>query len=573
MYGDVLFMVDLNSTLFFKGKFQVKRKSPTNDLLWLLVQKIKIWIVPKWKRNKESIPNEISQWTSWKYGSQITSENGIVHLKSLYHQRSDLLEFWACKIIESWPSQNGYAPREWTTEIGFEQNTQDCATISIVIYYSDRPGFIGPCEKNPEGSIPKIIKLFVEDQSIDCSIENYPLDLKAKHLVPGDFPDFWKIVCDEDRDVPVIYISPRGVSETSNVGENLVDPQKLANLLGPNALVYYADDVDFSREMTQLCSPNNFGCYSGAIRIYAPHPHIQDADDYYRHRYISTRNLHDLGDEVYSILRRALAQDVHFYDKMFRMEDCKYLNDRMKAEKRKQEYRETLENELLGTAIEKEKMLQEQLDRVDNERFQWELDRDLYETKIKDLESDLYQSKAREDAYRHEALVSNKRKEALEAVRKISKYPQTAEDIAKYFVDHFADRIDFTENGFSSLKDCITKPDILWDALFQMSTLLYDLYENDEVKLVDQEFNQRSKLELARGEGRMTRKDPKLMRQYKDVYHGKEIDIQAHIKTNENNEASNKFLRVYFCYDSSIHKIIVGSCGKHLDDFTTQKVK
>ena len=218
-------------------------------------------------------------------------------------------------------------------------------------------------------------------------------------------------------------------------------------------------------------------------------------------------------------------------------------------------------------------MLQEQLDRVDNERFQWELDRDLYETKIKDLESDLYQSKAREDAYRHEALVSNKRKEALEAVRKISKYPQTAEDIAKYFVDHFADRIDFTENGFSSLKDCITKPDILWDALFQMSTLLYDLYENDEVKLVDQEFNQRSKLELARGEGRMTRKDPKLMRQYKDVYHGKEIDIQAHIKTNENNEASNKFLRVYFCYDSSIHKIIVGSCGKHLDDFTTQKVK
>ena len=32
-------MVDLNSTLFFKGKFQIKGKSPDNDLLWLLVQK------------------------------------------------------------------------------------------------------------------------------------------------------------------------------------------------------------------------------------------------------------------------------------------------------------------------------------------------------------------------------------------------------------------------------------------------------------------------------------------------------------------------------------------------------
>lgn len=566
-------MVDLNSTLFFKGKFQIKGKSPDNDLLWMLVQKIKMWMVPKWRRNKELIPNETSQWTAWKYGNQITSEHGIVHLKSLYHQRNDLMQFWACKIIESWPSQDGCAPREWTTEIGFEQNSQDSATISIVIYYSDRPGFIGPCEKAPEGSIPKIIKLFVEDQSVDCSIENYPFDLKAKHLTPGDFPDFWKIVCDADRDIPVVYISPRGVSETTSAGENLIDPQKLVNLLGPNALVYYADDVDFSREMTQLCWPDDFGCYSGALRIYAPHPRTQDPNDCYRHRYISVRNLTELGEEVYHILRRALAQDVHFYDKMFRMEDCKLLNDRVAAEKRKQEYREALEDELLGCTVEKEKSLQEQLDKIDTERFQWELDREEYETQIRELKSDLYQSKAREDAYREEATLSNKRKEALTSVRKISKYPQTAEDVGKYFVIHFADRIDFTENGKASLKDCGTRLDILWDALYQIVTLLYDLYEDDEVKLVDQAFNQKSKLQLARGEGTMTRKDSKLMRQYTDVYHGKEIDIQAHIKTNETNDTSNRFLRIYFYYDSNAHKIIIGSCGKHLDNYTTQKIK
>ena len=75
-----------------------------------------------------------------------------------------------------------------------------------------------------------------------------------------------------------------------------------------------------------------------------------------------------------------MAQDVHFYDKMFRMEDCKLLNDRVAAEKRKQEYREALEDELLGCTVEKEKSLQEQLDKIDTERFQWELDRDEYET-------------------------------------------------------------------------------------------------------------------------------------------------------------------------------------------------
>ena len=107
-------------------------------------------------------------------------------------------------------------------------------------------------------------------------------------------------MCDENRDIPVIYISPRGVSETTSKGENLIDPQELVDILGPNALVYYADDLDFSREMTQLCSPDNFGCYSGSIRIYASHPHIQDPNDSYWHRYISVRNLAELGDEVYT---------------------------------------------------------------------------------------------------------------------------------------------------------------------------------------------------------------------------------------------------------------------------------
>lgn len=566
-------MVDLNSTLFFKGKFQIQRKSDDTDLLWLLVQKVRAWMVPKWKRKNETISNDITQWTAWKYGGQIVSENGIVHFQSIYHQNVDLMEFWACKIIESQPSRNNCAPREWTTEIGFEQNEENKATISIVIYYNDRPGFIGLCEDNPSGSIPRIIRLFVNDPSINCFIEGYPLDLKAKHLNPGDFPNFWRIVCDEDREIPIVYISPRSVDETTSEGENLIDPQKLMNLLGLNALVYYADDVDFSREMTQLCNPSDFGCYSGAIRIFVPHPHPQEPNDSYRHRFISARNLIELGDETYNILRRALAQDVHFYDKMFRMEDCKLLNDRSVAEKRKQQYRDKLETELLGSAVEKEKFLQEQLNKVDEERFQWELEKETYISQIKNLKSDLFQSRAREDAYREAAALSSQRKEALSLVRRISQYPETPEEIANYFIVHFADRIDFTEKGIASLKECTTRPDILWDALYQMSTLLYDLYEDDSIHSVGSEFNRRSTLQFARGEGSMTRKDSRLMREHTDVYHGREIDIEAHIKTSESNPASAKFLRIYFYYDSTIHKIIIGSCGKHLDNYTTQKIK
>lgn len=566
-------MIDLNSTLFFKGKFQIKSKSPDNDLLWLLVQKIRIWMVPKWRRNGESIPNDTSRWSSLKYGGKITSEEGIVRLQSVHHERDDGMHFWACKIIESWPSLNGCAPRQWTTEIGFEQQATDQATISIVIYYNDRPGFIGPCEKHPEPSIPKIIKLFVKDDSLECTVEGYSLDLKAKLLKPGAFPDFWKIVCDENREVPVIYISPRKMSEEDGEVQNLVDPDRLMNLLGPNALIYYANDIEFSHEMNQLCTPASFGCYSGAIRVYAAHPHIQDSNDPYRHRYISARMLAELGDEIYHILRRALAQDVHFYDKMFRTEDCRQLNDDAAAEERKKAYRDFVENELLGTAVEKETALQQQLESIDAERFQWKCEREQYAAKIDELKSDLNQSRAKEDALRDAAALSNKREEALNKVRNIAKYPQTAEEIGEYFLSHFGDRIAFTKRGLNSLKDCPTRVDILWDALYQMSTLLYDLYEDDAVASVEQEFNQSSNFRLARGEGAMTRKDSALMRQYTDEYQGKTIDIQAHIKSRESSPTSNKLLRIYFYYDSNLHKIIIGSCGKHLDNYTTQKIK
>ena len=108
---------------------------------------------------------------------------------------------------------------------------------------------------------------------------------------------------------------------------------------------------------------------------------------------------------------------------------------------------------------------------------------------------------------------------------------------------------------------CTTAPAVLWDALYQMVTTLFQLYEDEEEVMVDRAFNSCSNLRLARGEGTMTRKNAGLMRNYSDTYEGRVIDIQAHIKTAEVRPGSPKFLRIYFCYDPALHKIIVGSCG------------
>ena len=70
----------------------------------------------------------------------------------------------------------------------------------------------------------------------------------------------------------------------------------------------------------------------------------------------------------------------------------------------------------------------------------------------------------------------------------------------------------------------------------------------------------------------MTRKDSTLMRQYEDDYNGKIISIEPHIKTAETKESSPRFLRVYFGFDEESKKIVIGSCGKHLNNYTTRKI-
>ena len=67
----------------------------------------------------------------------------------------------------------------------------------------------------------------------------------------------------------------------------------------------------------------------------------------------------------------------------------------------------------------------------------------------------------------------------------------------------------------------------------------------------------------------MTRKDPKLIEQYRDTYDGREISVETHIKKG-NKPSSEQFVRVYFCYDSVSKKIIISHVGSHLKDYSSQ---
>lgn len=227
---------------------------------------------------------------------------------------------------------------------------------------------------------------------------------------------------------------------------------------------------------------------------------------------------------------------------------------------------------LLAESTERESQLRQQLSAVDDREFEWELEKEQLESRLDELSRQLRAQQAQADLLREEARLSGERKRSLDVVRGMDKYPNTPEKIAAYFECHFADRLAFTERGRASLADCKTDPRILWDALYQMATTLYELHTDASVTMVDRAFSERSAFRVARGEGTMTRRDSGLMRQFQDVYQGRPICIESHLKSNQNRESSPQFLRIYYCYDEVTHKLLIGSCGRHLDNYTTQKV-
>ena len=562
-------MQDLNVTMFYKAKFQISIQQE-GDLLWKLVLNIRSWITYKLNRGgARVILEDLPAWTGFKQGSRLydLEQKNRVYCESAYFEgvEGDLSTVsWACKIIENLPPKDNCAPRQWTTEIGYQALSRSRAEISYVISYSDRPGFIGPVEDFPGLTIPKIIRWLIQDQEISCTIGSSPLSITPFELAPGDYPAFQKLLMDPKRSLPILFVSPRRTEDSSEEGELLVDVEALATNVAASALVYYTRSLDFLREMHYL-EDSRYLCSGGALRVYFPEIRKEDPGDSYRHRFLSADFISEKGSEqVIGILRRALAQDVHYYDTLFRLEDCRRLKEDAAQQEKLQRLRAMNEAEL-------DEATTEYLREADR--------REAAETMVQSLEDQVAQLRSDNEcmalhmeAQKEQSQKSAQKNSAIEQVRKIEEFPDEAEKIARYFEAVFPDRIVFTAQAFRSMKDCTTKPALLWDAFYHMATELYDLLHQQPATAY-REFTDRTGWECSRGEGKQTRKDSAMMRQYWDSFEGREINIEPHVKAGRK-ESDPRFVRIHFAYDPSItDRIIVGHCGKHLDNFSTRNVR
>lgn len=566
-------MIDLNSTMFYKVKFIISLQDLEKDLLWCVISHIKNWQTKKWnKKEKQLLTDNVKDWSNLKNGATILSEDKktvkIVSDVCYVDEPVNNNIYWACKIIETPLSKAGFAPRRWVTEVGYEPIDENKAYFSCVISYSDMTGFIGECEPMPSPNIPGLIKRIVDDKFIDCTYGNDKISVTPQLIATGGWENFWKELLNEERKIPYIYISPK--NNSFNKSDCLcVNPEDVAKAVGGNALVFYATSKAVTDEMNCF-TPQGLACYNGMLRIYYPRVNSTDELDYIRHRYFHSNQIEAMGESVVcQILRRAFAQDVTYYDKLFRLDDCRAKVDANVRQKKlkdlqvkHQEKLEEVEKDWLDLAREEE----EKRFKEEEARLKAEEEKARLNVEISDLKNENYVLRLQNESYR--ALIQDNvaLNKAVSSRYNTKEYPKTPEDIVNYFEATFGDRIQFTDDARKSLKYCTIDLSDIWKALFALSTVMWDLRYTQGGDIF-KEFKAQSGIKATRGEGSMTRADSKLMRQFVTDYNGESINIEAHITYPQKKQS------IHFGFSDNDKRIIVGSCGEHKEVYSTEKRK
>lgn len=564
-------MKDVNASIFYKAKFSVQTANgEPDDLLWVLVRNIRTWITYKLnaRADRPVIAYNLKKWSEFKKGGKFydLGHQNRVYAESLFWQDRNNAEnvSWACRIIENPDPEPGYAKREWVTEIGYQSKREGTAEISYVVTFSDTPGFIGFPMEVPPANLPKVVRFFLDDPALVCTIGAHSLSRVPIELFPGDYPDFAKVIFDAEREVPIVYISPRCCQEGEGESELLVDPHTVANCVAANAVVYYSSSLDFAREMNYFGN-GAYTCSGGAVRIYRPHVDLEAEGDCARHRYLSSDFIEKHGaDAVVGILRKAMAKDIYFFEHFFRLDDCRTLLKDQQTLEKIHAIREQSQGEIDEASMA---FLEES-----ENRLKWENEAMALKNELNRFKTENYNMGIQIETLRNRANRCAEVESAVQQLRSVSDYPNTPVMIARYFEQIYGDRIAFTARAYRSLEECHTKCDLLWNAFYSMAIELYPLLKDNPASAY-KEFTEKTGWSIGRGEGAQTRADSKLMREYVDTYNGHQIDIEPHVK-NGSKESDSKFVRIHFAFDPSVeNKIIIGHCGKHLDNFSTRKAR
>ena len=387
----------------------------------------------------------------------------------------------------------------------------------------------------------------------------------------GKAPDFAKVLTDVQRLVPIILVSC-----DRKTGVPKVDSATLSRALAGTASVYVCESPDCDFELEHFV-PLRFRSPNGTVRIYAPGVDFSQDWTSARHRFFTAKEIEEQGDdEIIGHIVRALTRSDAWRSLQSSITSIDDIDARIR-ERRLSELRSAG----AGSLKEKQEMLA--LFESENEALVGEAKRLAEELEAeKEKRSQAEDSVARQEYELELARASvaearaqvRAQKSALQAVLGLSAWPESAHDVAALAVKVSGERLVFTNEAVRSLQKsefatCADAAPVIWRCLRAMATDLHELLMEDlPAQQVADTFKNRTKFDLTWTESKETKRDNRLMAKRRLMHEGVELDITPHVKWGN---TAPRLLRVHFCVDRDLKRLIIGHSGDHLDTYGTRR--
>jgi archaellum component FlaC len=316
-----------------------------------------------------------------------------------------------------------------------------------------------------------------------------------------------------------------------------------------------------------------FRCWGGMVRVYQPRVRFDYVPDARRHRFFTAATIQEIGvDEVVLQIVRACCRR----GSLLGPEDVASVED-VRANLRMYSLRQlALEKKTEDPELEALINSVQQ----DNEEYkrqieQFRVEIDFMETCLAEQDDDLravrneyeHYKQRTQDAYEQVRHFEGQ----LEVIKALHELPENLERTLEMVAGLHSGRIVVLEDALKSAQraglDDKSLP-VAWKCLWSVATVLHDLFFlPDQPDDKEMEFRSRTGFDLVMTDGKQTKQDAKLMKLRRRHFEGRDIDITPHVKWG--NKAP-KCLRVHFHIDTNKNRLVIGHCGDHLDNYSTQ---
>lgn len=545
------------SALHFACSFDIQPKN-TDDCWGTLLKTVRKWISerPCPQRNNDF-------WKAWFFrGGEWKSDKDSrirVLTKACYgNDSSHNADCWAVEYEH--PCEDYPECRIWCTQIGIRQFGESQFRFNLRLLYKIRPGYIGPHPEVPLPSSPGLVKKLLSSGFWECTAGPQELTLTPHVLRVGQGKYFEELLASKDRTCPVVLISHR----YPDCGY-VLDPKELSQLLAGTSIVFQSDNSEVDKELEYVLG-RRFSCWNGMIRIYVPNLDFARKGDYRRHRFILPKDVHSWGiDKAREIIVTGVARRNQHPKGIVAPHDVEKVS-------RKRRLRELYAKENTVTENEWIQELEKDNDELVQAKNRLETENITLLERIDSLTDDIQRLKSEKQALKGQlrnAGGTRNRGTLLSLNGNLCELPKSLSEVIEIIQSIHSECITFTERAIRSAKEThFADVHVAWKALWAMATTLYEVLFKEEGGDKENLFQNRCGVELAMTEGKLTKRDAKLMALRKDRFEEEEIDITPHVKFDDDTT------RAYFCpfRKNEINLIVVGFIG-HLDTAGTRRRK